>query len=261
VADDPETLPYVTQWGADPIWKSQPLATFSPVRTDFKNVTDEASNCFLAEFDKNPARSRFADVVGYKVEYDETRQLWFSDIQIDPQKAYYPFIRLALVRFQPNSIQPEPLVRFEARRSETFADARISQVAMSDFVQLSPTRWAHVQKLASKTYQITISGVSYERSTENRLGPSRIRLLLQQRWEGVDKSLGWITQEVIPSENLTVTNSNGITTWIYTITNKSVDRLLIEEFEQIYGDGDGTDRDLNKMHTVERLVYADVFDL
>ena len=56
------------------------------------------------------------------------RQLWYSDIQMNFGDSYYPFVRLALVRYQPNSIN----------------GAFVSRMVMADFVQLAPDRVATV---------------------------------------------------------------------------------------------------------------------
>ena len=47
-------------------------------------------------------------VTGYDVAFDAERDLWYTDIEIDPSGAYFPFIKLALVRYQPYSIGKLP---------------------------------------------------------------------------------------------------------------------------------------------------------
>ncbi|MDQ3813804.1 MAG: hypothetical protein M3347_07615, partial [Armatimonadota bacterium] len=61
-------------------------------------------------------------VAGHKVEYDEERKLWFCDIDLDAGDSYFPFVRLALARYQPNSVP----------------DAHLSRVILADFAQLTP---------------------------------------------------------------------------------------------------------------------------
>jgi hypothetical protein len=54
------------------------------------------------------------------------RQLWYADIEIDAGPSYLPFVRLALVRYQPTSLP----------------DAHLSRVVLAEFVQLTPDRLA-----------------------------------------------------------------------------------------------------------------------
>jgi hypothetical protein len=43
-------------------------------------------------------------VAGHEVRFDHTRDLWFTDIAISADLGYRPFVKLALVRFQPESV-------------------------------------------------------------------------------------------------------------------------------------------------------------
>ena len=52
------------------------------------------------------------------------RDLWYCDIQLTTGLAYFPFVRLALVRYQPNSLN----------------GAHVSRVVVSDCTQTVPTR-------------------------------------------------------------------------------------------------------------------------
>jgi hypothetical protein len=63
-------------------------------------------------------------VAGYAPQFDPVRKLWFADIRVDAGPAYFPFVRLALVRYQPNSID----------------GAFISRVVIADYAQLTPDR-------------------------------------------------------------------------------------------------------------------------
>lgn len=42
--------------------------------------------------------------LGYAPQYDETRQLWYADIAVDPGSAFWPFVRLVVARYQPDSV-------------------------------------------------------------------------------------------------------------------------------------------------------------
>jgi hypothetical protein len=69
---------------------------------------------------------------GFKPEFDPARRLWFCDISFDPGQtvSYFPFVRLALARFQPRSV-------FSADELDS---AHLSRVVLSDYVQLAPHR-------------------------------------------------------------------------------------------------------------------------
>jgi hypothetical protein len=68
------------------------------------------------------------DVVGYEVTLDHPRNQWYADVTVDmsrlPEDSYAPFVRLAVCRFQPESIP------------KTHA----SKVVLSEFIQLAPDR-------------------------------------------------------------------------------------------------------------------------
>jgi hypothetical protein len=68
------------------------------------------------------------DVVGYDPILDVARNQWYADVTVDmaalPEGSYAPFIRLAVCRFQPESVP------------KTYA----SKVVLAEFVQLAPDR-------------------------------------------------------------------------------------------------------------------------
>ena len=61
------------------------------------------------------------------------RKLWYCDLDLDTAEAYYPFIRLALARFQPNSRVVRGDLDFRFWR-----DLRLSPVVLADLVQTAP---------------------------------------------------------------------------------------------------------------------------
>lgn len=68
-----------------------------------------------------------AVVVGFQPEWDRQRKLWFCDIDLDVDALpwnYWPFLRLALVRFQPQSLD----------------DAMVSKIVLAEFTQVAPDR-------------------------------------------------------------------------------------------------------------------------
>jgi len=249
VTPDGKLVDFITRWGVDPIWKAGALTQQCPDVKDFQGYLEKQEGCPLAEFPNTDPRS--VDVVGYEVHYDEKRQMWYCDVQLLPRHAYFPFARLGLVRFQPNSI----------------TGAHISPVVLSDFAQIAPNRWAHLQ-VRHKTVTLCVSGVTYSTSLEGASAGSVLQVSVQQRWHAVGGDVGWITPPWGgPFRDFRVTHQGDLTMWEKSFSLPHSPslfkyRLLIEEFEQILGDGDGKgDRNVMKTYTVERLVYAEVFRL
>ena len=127
---------YTTQWGMDPIWLSQP-PTGDVVTSMFPDAASIRHQLTLAE-----ASGMLVSVAGHEVHFDPDRKLWYSDITVNMGDAYFPFMRLALARFQPQSIQ----------------NAHLSRIVLSDFIQPVPDRVAAVTFSGAET-KIMVSGV------------------------------------------------------------------------------------------------------
>jgi hypothetical protein len=115
---------HYTQWGLDPLWNSRNApAPYYPGPQLFSNAVNIGNNLSI---DEQPGVQ--VSVAGHLPSYDEDRRLWYVDILLDGVEAYYPFVRMALVRYQPHSIQ----------------DAHLSRIVLADFIQLAPNRLAVV---------------------------------------------------------------------------------------------------------------------
>ena len=111
-------VPFVTQWGLDPLWDTT-LPKFRTRVQDFPaRVAHEAVS--LREVDAS------VHVVGHRVRWDAARRKWYCDVELEPGGSYMPFVRLALVRYQPNAL----------------SEARISKVVLGEFAQVLPRRRA-----------------------------------------------------------------------------------------------------------------------
>lgn len=120
-------VPLVTQWGLDPLWDTV-LPKNKTRAADFTaRVIDE--DVELQELPGTRVR-----VVGHRVRWSEERSLWYCDIELDPGRSYMPFVRLALVRYQPNAIDK----------------AKVSKVVLSEFAQVLPRRRATFERSGSK---------------------------------------------------------------------------------------------------------------
>jgi len=186
--DKPAAQPlksFVSQWGNDPIWKSPFVPGVAPRRTDFplQRLKPDPSGKWLPkfaadtkEFDQKPgdfqttnlkppaltAPNTSVEVAPHDVFYDEERRLWYCDIEIEAGASYYPFIRLALARYQPVSIM----------------GAHLSDVVMADFMQLAPDRWLNVTQTADRrSHRVAVFGNTYSDSSgsqEARLSQSSV---------------------------------------------------------------------------------------
>ena len=226
---------YVTQWGKDPIWAgSPPPSQAMPLAGHFKSAVAIGTELSLDEL-SNKSLFPFS-VVGHDVAFDTKRQLWYCDIVMDPGYAYFPFVRLALVRYQPQSVP----------------DAHLSRVVLADYAQLLPDRSVSVtfDPIDQTSIEIAVSGITYS-------GPGAVKMTatLQTQAPG-GGDLAWVPVTVFPLAPRTFGGPE--TLWTSQITLPSPRgsrpfRLLIEEFEIFT-------RDL-PLSQQKRLVYADTLDL
>ncbi|MDB5035135.1 MAG: hypothetical protein JWQ98_2376 [Chlorobi bacterium] len=287
--------PYVTQWGMDPVWgsdytKPSPSASDFPISTNPDN--GEVSGLSLDEL-RNGAGKPYpvVSVAPHVVEFDEERQLWFCDIVVDAGQSYYPFVRLALARYQPNSI----------------TDAHLSRVVMTDFAQLAPDRVAAVTFDSDKAIRVMVSGVHginqfskaegfnpSDKKTYKNVGYSRrVSVTVEAPVPGIDYDvvgeMGWapVSKELTDIELAPFQQYESKMVWMAQVNLPEKPkglggkpyRLTIREYERLYADADvatvslanereatmlkdgKTDKDGMAVYTtkdsIERLVYAD----
>jgi hypothetical protein len=205
-------------------------------------------------------------VAGHEVYFDATdRQLWYADIEIDNGDSYYPFVRLALARYQPHSVD----------------GAHLSRISMTDFMQLVPDRTAEL-KIASNAAGITVRGYSGENIAGRMWSPifshilfdpdviapnTTMRAVLQRRPKEIPGDLGW---EGAGPEVTLESKANGFhVTWVGTLSVPEAPdgldrRILITEIETFPRDmvpEDPPYMTSMRDHLRERIVYADTFEL
>lgn len=180
---------FVTQWGNDPIWKSPYVKGVAPGLADFPLARTEPDaegkwlpSCAPLEEAEQPGKpfdvinlghpslttaSSIArvDIAPHDVFYDPERRLWYCDIEINSNNAYYPFIRLALARYQPVSV----------------SGAHLSNIVQADFMPLTPDRWLNLSYTDQpNVHRVKVFGSSYSNSSgaeESKHAPMRsIRL-------------------------------------------------------------------------------------
>lgn len=175
--------PFVTQWGNDPIWQTDGLSQI-PQSWNFPDALAQEESLSLEE-DPNKRVS----VVGYPVAFDEERQKWYCDLTLDASSTYSPFVRLALVRYQPHAL----------------ADAKLSRVVLADFAQLTSDRAAVVtaDPYSSRQLRVTISGVKpsgplpqiVPTPTIPVSAPTQIEVEVQQFDDTIGGDLAWRSVE------------------------------------------------------------------
>ncbi len=173
---NPETEPpahpaknFITQWGSDPLWTSPAVSSIAPRINNFPRarLAPDPTGAWLppgaptAEADQQPGNfnTRFfvhginVDIAPHDVFFDEERQLWYCDIEIDHGNSYWPFVRLALARYQPSSVD----------------NAHLSEIVLADFMQLTQDRWATLRHNRDRhIHEISLFGASYSDSAATR---------------------------------------------------------------------------------------------
>jgi hypothetical protein len=158
----------VSQFGMDPAWES---AVPSPVLTtaSFANEVDAEANLPLAEL---PLSQR-VNVVAFEPEYEGTsRNLWFCDIDMSPKAAtsYFPFVRLALARYQRHAIW----------------EAKLSPVIQTDFHQLVPSRTLTLTRVNPGRLDVTLYGPAPDGPIRNR-----VEAMVEHHDGAIPGDLGW----------------------------------------------------------------------
>jgi hypothetical protein len=206
---------YVTQWGKDPIWDAAaPPSQAMPLPEHFRNAVAVGTELTLDELSNDPFLPFTA--VGHQVFYDDQhgRKLWYCDIEMDAGEAYFPFLRLALARYQPQSMP----------------GAHLSRVVLADFTQLLPDRSASItfDPIDATSLQLAINGLTY-----GGPGAAVMTATLQTQPPG-GGDLAWASISVI---SLTPHAFGGPDTlWTAQVTlpaprGSRPFRLLIQEFE------------------------------
>ena len=145
----------VSQWGRDPISTGAVVANASaPPLLEGTHLLLEAVTGTAVPRTARPvlpvaavpladvAGTPAASVFGYRAEFHPTRGEWFVDVALDDAPVIWPFLRLAVARYQPNSID----------------GASLSPVALTSWVQPLPTRTTTVSRPDAGHVRVTVSG-------------------------------------------------------------------------------------------------------
>lgn len=247
LTDGDPLRPYVTQWGEDPVYDAGALARQVPGLSAFPAAVAPGTALSLAELGQSGPR---VNVAGHAVGYDADRDLWYCDLEVDPGSAYQPFVRLALARYQPDSV----------------AEAHLSPVVLAEFVQLAPDRFATVvfDPADPTNATVTLSGPAPTHTEVATANPGPARVVVEQRHQPVnDPDLGWspVGQPVTLQHQM----ANGVATWSGTVELPQAPgqgnvRLVLEQYELLGLEepNPNTTRNPFVPGVTERLVYADL---
>ncbi|MFD7449188.1 hypothetical protein [Kitasatospora sp. NPDC059827] len=155
-----------------------------------------------------PELHRQLDAALHQVEFDAEGDCWFADLDLAPVVAasYFPFVRLALARYQPHTLTGIP---------------EVSPVVLTEPVQLAPQRRLTVTRSAGRA-DVVLEG----------LGPggagNTVRTELQVQDPGVpapDTVTGWstvLTASAVLGQSDTISVPD---------TGQRAQRLVVREFE------------------------------
>jgi hypothetical protein len=252
--DREEWKGFITQWGQDPIWESTPLEAFPRPEHFTDSVAIEHQLPLDAVLPSGAPRT--VTVAGHQVQFDTERKLWFCDITVNTERpTYAPFVRLALVRYQPFALR----------------EAKLSRVVLADFAQLTPERTATVtaDPFESGRIRVSISGPAPRGPLAAAPGTDRatgITVEVQERQLGIQSDLAWKTvgnftverdQPVAGTPDPDFILWSGSVRFPGALNALEADRyrLLIREHEFMFADGPAD------VVRASRLVYAETLML
>lgn len=267
-----------TEFARDPIWHNpgDPQIA-SPVRLEHLRVVDElpdqsdrGGSATAPSWIEIDGQER--EIIGYRPRYNPTRKLWFVDIAFDSDTWLWPFVRLAVVRYQPHSIR----------------GAQVSPVVLADFVQLLPERTTSVSRVDEDTVRVVVSGSFGRHDTAwhhqaqegtaawlgEDVGVNRTLMAKVQRrsvpgsdvlWVDLDKvELEPVGHGATPSELAWVGNLSVPADWPVAAPDgpgSGSYRVLVQEWERLPGDRAKLADPDSDVVWQTRLVYADEFEL
>jgi hypothetical protein len=228
-------------------------------------------------------------VLGYRPEYDQASGRWFADVALHETPALWPFVRLAVARYQPDAIEGCALSPVALTAWTQPLPARTLTVARPDAGHVQVTLTGVVARLRPPTAAVpglpgeqlsadSPTGAAAERAA--RLQQSRtVRATVQHRPDGAG-DLGWETVSTSVLLAVSVEEGGGFrATWTGSVVLPAVGgdapglrrpgvrrpgapgsawRVLVEEHELLDADPPAGGADPTQ---VPRLVYADVVEL
>ncbi|UQI46487.1 hypothetical protein M1P56_20105 [Streptomyces sp. HU2014] len=253
----------VSLCGNDPVWSD---TTVLPRLTAemFPGAKLTAADVVTAETVAGTTAA--VKVVAYEPAFDERQRLWFCDIDVDlgagpTATAYFPYLRLALARYQLYSVAP----------------LHLSKIVTAEFAQLMPDREIAAAMTTDGRIHLDLSGPAALDAVGRRVGPGLPGMAASRRIVASVQSRGltsgeldWVTTDSVV-ELTCVARGPGFA-WTGDLTpppprlpQLSRYRMLVEEYETYLTDpatatgtvtAGGTALPVNR-----RLIHADYFGL
>jgi hypothetical protein len=232
---------YVSLMGQDPIHSSNlPQAVLR--HEHFPNRSSLSSNNLTLR--ELPGFN--VDVAAFDVWYNEERRLWYADLFFDPQMStsYYPFVRLALTRYQFYSVE----------------GVELSPVVLSDFIQLAPDRHLNIEFHDDQLFSFNLSGYGPGERASNY-----VIATVQTRDPGIPGGLGWVEANnsgPIFGSYTHLTNYWNFASRMYLphVRGSQPMRILVQEYERYV-----VDRENQRLTYTppkgSRVVYVDTVDI
>ena len=221
----------MTRWGMDPIWDAGTPTAWPTVA----HAVDAVSKARGLRLGPDGPQ---VDVAGYPVAWDNERNLWSSDIALDVRRTHTPFVRLALVRWQPHSLR----------------GLELSPLVLSELVQPAPDRLLTILRSGPDPLGGIPGDGSLPDVSNPQPQPMSVRLLLagpgpstrttvtvQRRIVGTRDEIGWIDAS---EPGITVASmdppAGSAARWAARVSfddvNAATFRLLVRESE-VFPDG------------------------
>ncbi|WP_055700045.1 hypothetical protein [Streptomyces silaceus] len=253
---------FVTRWGVDPVWSDTTVLP-RPSAAHFPGAARNVTGLRLAE---SPDAAPVAvDAVAFAPEYHEARGLWFVDIDVDfgdtsaRGTTYFPYVRLALARYQPYSVDPLHLSTVErAEFAQLVPPRSVTGRREGDLLAVRLTGPAPFNELGE------LSGTGASAAAASR----RVVVTLQSRAELREDEMDW--QQLGTPVELTCTADGGGFAWTGGVEAPDGQvltsyRLLVEEYELYRADRDTATDTVTAggaaVPAARRLVHADCFAL
>jgi hypothetical protein len=228
--------PFVSQWGRDPIHAAGNVVA---------SMTDAAFPARLRDpIALRPPGGPIVRAVPHVVRFNVARDMWYCDVDLE-LGAYWPFVRLALARWQPNAI-----VAADPPGTPGDTALSLSPVVLADIVQVAPGRTATVTASGRivRAINVVVQGPSFSTTAVDRVAPV-VRAHLERQPLRTRSDVDW--EPLTNPENLTRTQLLAVPTtpertfnWQGTLQLGGVNttqyryRVVIEEFEQYRTDGE-----------------------
>lgn len=225
--------PYVTAWGMDPVFHSTPVSPNLPQPTNFPKRTANPGPVALAE-----RAGQHVLIAPHVVAPDLKRRLWYCDLELSAGTSYFPFVRLALARYQPNAMP----------------GVELSPVALADFAQLAPNRWVSLAHVSDVDVRVTVAGHSYLATAGSSVSRGKVVVTVERRDPKIPGDLGWVSAGEFPFGSGSAM-ADGRTVWMGAVAlparrGTEPMRIVVREYERFSNDSTG-----------ERLAFTDVIDV